>query len=295
MALLAGDDLDRDKFFKAGHPVIKGSTFDLTIGSIFDAKGDRKVEPYNLKPGEMVQVVSAEEFNLPNNVTGHVTYKTRLTRKGIWALTVGIIDPGWNGPMTTTLFNFSKVEFPVAIGTPFLRVSLFQHKGVHDSLLKTSGLASEYKREVQSDASTVFPRSFLNLDVVASSASKLALKSFNRTAIALIAASAIVFALIQLVITLSPPFVSGWSSDTQLEIEKLNYQIEMLRQEFDSSTQVEMAKLRHQMELQGQDLDTFTQVEVEKVRQEIELLRQDFDNFKNKNLPSDLSTESNEN
>src|SRR5690348_9613144 len=106
MTLITGNALDPKTFFKEGQPSLQGSSFDLTIGSIFDQEGKKVEGLFTLKPGHMVQVVSTEVFNLSDRVTGHVTYKTTLTKKGIWALTVGIVDPGWDGPVATTLLNF---------------------------------------------------------------------------------------------------------------------------------------------------------------------------------------------
>ncbi|WP_209599396.1 hypothetical protein [Ruegeria sp. HKCCSP351] len=292
MKLLAGGDLQKDLFFKKGEPIIKGSTFDLTIGSIFDSKGDRHVQPYMLQPREMIQVVSAEVFELPSDVTGHVTYKTSLTRKGIWALTVGIIDPGWDGPVSTTLFNFSKVEFPVAIGTPFLRVSLFQHEKVPDRLLKKAELDSKYRQDVQIAARKDFPSSFLDLDQVASSASELALKKFQKTALVLISASAALFATIQLVMAFSPPLAYGWLSNNQVEMERLRLQIEHLQQEFETSTQAEVGKLGHQIELQHQNLENSTHVKVEELRHKIEYLQQNFEAFRRDSSLSDDAVQS---
>src|SRR5437870_4781417 len=99
MALITGKALDPKKYFKGGQPAVQASSFDLTIGSIFDQTGTKVNGLFTIKPGHMVQVVSAEVFNLSDQVTGHVTYKTTLTKKGIWALTVGIVDPGWDGPV----------------------------------------------------------------------------------------------------------------------------------------------------------------------------------------------------
>ncbi|WP_424032180.1 hypothetical protein [Methylocella sp.] len=110
----------------------------------------------------MVQVVSTEVFNLPRTVTGHATYKTELTKNGIWALTVGIVDPGWNGPLATTLLNFSRCDHAVALGDPFLRITLFDHAPVPDENLETGGSVAEYLLGVQKTAKTRFPQTFMN-------------------------------------------------------------------------------------------------------------------------------------
>ena len=120
MSLISGRDLANTRqFFSAGTPPVNGTSVDLTIGRIFDHEGEEWIRPYILKPGQMVQVVSKEAFALPDTITGHVTYKTALTRQGVWALTVGIVDPGWKGPISTTLLNFSNVNHSIARETVF--------------------------------------------------------------------------------------------------------------------------------------------------------------------------------
>ena len=119
MRLITWENLNVERFFSSGTPVRRASSFDLTIGAIFNHRGQRIEGSYLLEPGQMVQVVSQEVFSLPRNITGHVTYKTSLTKKGIWALTVGIVDPGWKGPVATTLLNFVVLIMLLCLGRHF--------------------------------------------------------------------------------------------------------------------------------------------------------------------------------
>lgn len=153
-----------------------------------------------LKPGAMVQVVSAEVFDLPANVTGHVTYKTGLTREGIWALTVGIVDPGWDGPIATTLLNFSRVDHTIHKGTPFLRVTLFKHRLVAKT--RPSLPLDRYLKEIQTLASARFPPTFLDSDRIASEAAKTVMEKMRNVGLAWFGATAILFAAIQV---MAPP------------------------------------------------------------------------------------------
>lgn len=210
MTLLAGVHLDKDRFFSSGNPVRQGSSFDLTIGSIYDEKGNRVEGQYMLRPNQMIQVVSEEVFNLPKDVTAHVSYKTGLTSKGIWALTVGIVDPGWNCPISTTLFNFSKVDFAVQEGAVFLRVSFFEHAPVEDNQRRIGGTVQEYLRVVKGMAGTYFPRQFLDVDKVYKEAGSEAVKRMRNTALFWVALIAILFTIIQLVLTLAPPVANSY-------------------------------------------------------------------------------------
>ncbi|MGR9127890.1 dCTP deaminase domain-containing protein [Rhizobium leguminosarum] len=199
MTLLAADRLNPANFFEPGAPLPgqQGSSFDLTIGTVYDNDGNPVDGPFSLKPGHIVQVVSAEIFKLPPTVTGHVTYKTTLTQKGIWALTVGIVDPGWNGPVATTLLNFSRVEHAVAPGDSFLRVSLFEHEEVPLVRLRPTPPLPEYLMNVRKAASTLFPKTFLNSDAISAEAGKNVMETVRNQALAWIAGIAILFTILQ--------------------------------------------------------------------------------------------------
>lgn len=231
MTLLAGDELDEAKFFCGGMPVKRASSFDLTVGSIFNDKGMKVGGPYILQPNEMVQVTSAEAFNLPSDVTAHVSYKTGLTHKGIWALTVGVVDPGWNCPVSTTLFNFSKVPFAINEGDVFLRVSLFKHSPVPEDDLHQGPTVGDYTKRVQATAGTTFGRHFLNTEKVAEDAGKLATKQMQDSALKWVAGVAFLFAVLQLAVSwLAPAAVNGWHTTAVLrqELSELREQIAAL-------------------------------------------------------------------
>lgn len=199
MALITGNGLVPRRFFSSGNPVARASSFDLTIGSIFDHYGEKVDGPFALKPGHMVQVVSAEVFDLPDTATGHVTYKTALTKKGIWALTVGIVDPGWKGPVTTTLLNFSSVAHAVAPGDTFLRVSFFEHPAVPNATVPRCQPVDEYLIGVRKTAMTRFPQTFLNKDEIVKKAGDTVLGRIRKEALVWIAVIAVIFSVIQLV------------------------------------------------------------------------------------------------
>ncbi|RUV57358.1 hypothetical protein EOA64_26450 [Mesorhizobium sp. M1A.F.Ca.IN.022.02.1.1] len=234
MKLLAADDLNATSFFSEGRPLKRGSSFELTVGVIVDQDGNRTTGPYVLKPGEMVQVVSKEVFRLPDNVTGHVTYKTALTRHGIWALTVGIVDPGWEGPIGTTLLNFSKVDFPVDRGQTFLRVTLFKHAKVPPALLPKSVTSPEYIRDIQKIASTEFPRTFLNSDAIAKSAGDAVMARMQKVGIAWITVIAAIFTVIQIVLTILPIGLNYvLNAPTNKSIEELTKQVKQVDSRLD--------------------------------------------------------------
>lgn len=200
MALVAGNALDPKKFFKTGEPVVQGSSFDLTIGSIFDHEGKKVDGPFTIKPGHMVQVVSSEVFSLSDRVTGHATYKTTLTKKGIWALTVGIVDPGWDGPVSTTLLNFSRVDHAIVVGDAFLRVSLFEHDPVPADRVRKAPPLETYLKDIQKTAASSFPNTFLDTEKIAEAAGGKVLERVRKEALVWVASIAVLFTVLQLVV-----------------------------------------------------------------------------------------------
>ncbi len=106
--LIVGDRILKDSLIENGKPEnLKNSSNNLTIGKIVPIgkeayKKQRKSglpEKYFIEPREVVLVLSEESFELPRNVTGLVTLRTSLTKVGLHALDVGIVDPHYSGPI----------------------------------------------------------------------------------------------------------------------------------------------------------------------------------------------------
>lgn len=240
MKIIAGEELKSEDFFSEGTPKAQGSSFDLSIGHIFDHQGKKVDGVFNLKPGEIVQVASAEVFSLPANVTGHVTYKTTLTQKGIWALTVGIVDPGWDGPIATTLLNFSKVEYPLCVGDAFLRVSLFEHAFVEKSKLRKSAPKEAYLRTIQKGAASLFSPTFLNSEAIAVKAGEKVMERIQKDALGWIVCIALIFTVAQLAVSFaSIKYSTSESVKAQLsrdEVQRLEEEIKALKLRLDVPT-----------------------------------------------------------
>gem|GEM_PF-3424748 len=69
---------------------------------------------------------------MPSNVSGLAYLRTTFTRKGLFALNTGVIDPHYKGPISTILLNFSKEKIEVHKGEKFFRIMFFEHQDVSD-------------------------------------------------------------------------------------------------------------------------------------------------------------------
>lgn len=152
----------------------RSTTYDATIGEFISEGACLEGDKFRLEKRGIVWVVSHETFQFGPNYTGLATLKTTLTHKGILALNVGVIDPGWEGPLATALVNFSGSTVEIARGEPFFRVMFMKH-------LKTG--AATVRKEKHSytddilDRSRYFSATFLNthslVDEVAAAVFKL--------------------------------------------------------------------------------------------------------------------------
>ena len=230
MTLVAADALYPKRFFREGcEPPRQGSGFDLTIGRIYNSKGQNVAGPFTLKPSHMVQVASAQVFDLPDDITGHVTYKTTLTSKGIWALTVGIVDPGWDGPISTTLLNFSRIDHVISEGDPFLRVSFFEHAHVPSEGLRKAPLLEEYLKNVQRAAASVFPETFLDNMELARQAGVTATTQMRDQALFWVAGIALLFAVIQILASyVNPAYILRSNDVSRQEVSELTSELATL-------------------------------------------------------------------
>lgn len=141
----------------------KLTSYDATVGNIICDGLDWKRQSFLLKPRSVVWIKSAERFVLPNNITALATLKTTWTHRGILALNVGIVDPGWEGPLSTVIVNFSKVSFPIHVGDPFFRLAFFEHEKTSPKKVRKSH--EEYLNDTL-DNSVRFSETFLTMDTL---------------------------------------------------------------------------------------------------------------------------------
>lgn len=157
------------------------SSYYLTIGQIIPIEDEHlhpidsdKVDRFELGPQKMAWIVSAEDFSLPDDVTGFATLVTRLTKDGILAFNVGVIDPNWHGPIGTVLVNFSKDKRVLEKGDQFFRVLFLAHqkpeRAPHAENMRAEKTPEfyyakrrSYVREAQRKALNEFPGSLLNI------------------------------------------------------------------------------------------------------------------------------------
>jgi dUTPase len=101
----------------------RSASYDLTVGTIINPKGV-VVDEYQIPPHGLVKVISTETIRMPKTRVGYVLVKTSICNQGILALNIGIVDPGYAGPLSSTLVNFGKATHRLRAGDVFSRLTV---------------------------------------------------------------------------------------------------------------------------------------------------------------------------
>lgn len=98
------------------------ASYDLRIDKIVTVSGSVK-KKLNVEPNSIAVAISKETIKLPKNIIGHAFVKTRLSQNGIMANNIGVIDPGYDGPLSSVLVNFGKNAYGLNENDVFLRLT----------------------------------------------------------------------------------------------------------------------------------------------------------------------------
>ena len=133
----------------------EGAGFDLRIGELYEVKekGFLGVEERNtpkikliakfnkkrlppshhpekvsLKPGTYYLMKTVEKLNLPENLLALFTPRSTLYRSGVYIFG-GQTAPGYQGELTTGIFNFRDEKFKLEMGARVIHIMFFEVKG----------------------------------------------------------------------------------------------------------------------------------------------------------------------
>jgi dUTPase len=159
--------------------LFRASTYDLSVGEIIPAGSASGGAEYRLPSGGTVRVVSRESVKLPNEVTGHALLKNELCRKGVLAINIGVIDPGFEGPLSSILINFGRGDFVVTQGDPFLRISFHRCPASPKAASSSKFSRDQYIANVRQEVAAYMAPTFLNMEETTKKAAEKAFVSFK--------------------------------------------------------------------------------------------------------------------
>lgn len=106
------------------------SSIEVSVGTVIyqDSEDKKRIkledETYCLEPQETVYVVSEETIHVPPGYVAYVFLKNQFSQQGLLAFNTGIIDGGFNGPISTLVTNLSskKIELGEGKTVEFFRI-----------------------------------------------------------------------------------------------------------------------------------------------------------------------------
>jgi len=142
------------------------ASYDLSIDKIITMDGKEQESGYKIDSQEMIWVICKEKFNMPKGVIGFAHIKTALTREGIFAMNMGIIDPGYIGKISTLLINFGEKEKSIFKNEVALRVTFAKVNEQYDTL-RTLPIEDDdtYLKTIRKSTDR-FHTTFLNMKIV---------------------------------------------------------------------------------------------------------------------------------
>jgi hypothetical protein len=154
------------------------TTYDLTIGSIVNPEGT-EVQHYTIPPQGLVKVVSAETIRMPHDKMGYVLVKTSLCNDGVLALNIGIVDPRYEGPLSSTLINFGKSSHSLTTGDVFSRLSIHDLQGKSPPGVHSAKTRADAIREAIKQVDEHLSNTFLDIEATAEKAAKKAFEGYK--------------------------------------------------------------------------------------------------------------------
>jgi dUTPase len=205
----------------------RATSYDLSVGKILTVDG-AEVDEWKLEPSGVIEVISRERVIMPKDITGLGMVKTDLCNKGILALNIGIVGPGYEGCLSSILLNFSKREFLLTKNEVFLRL-VFQEcylspREKFSDLISDEDYVKNRKREVIN-----FSSKFLNLQANVEEITKPVLDKFKTRALGTVTFLAFTLAFITFLLTVGVNFANRqvWSREY---IERENIKAEILKE-----------------------------------------------------------------
>ena len=127
----------------------EGAGFDIRIGELYEVEGKgflgveeretpkikliakfskKESKKVSLKPKTYYLMKTIERLNLPENILALFTPRSTLYRSGVYIFG-GQTAPGYQGELTTGIYNFRKEDFDLEMGSRVIHVMFFEVKG----------------------------------------------------------------------------------------------------------------------------------------------------------------------
>ncbi len=159
-AFLSGTNI-QDKYF-IGNASIRSMSIDLQVDCIIKNGKVIRKKKISIKPQEMFIVVLKGNVRLPANCYGVSYPKTTLCQQGVHILNSGLIDPEYDGYLSTVAINFSSTSIELRQEDVCMRLMIFENTENYNG---TSSFKIDYDEYINKriEESKEYPDTFLDV------------------------------------------------------------------------------------------------------------------------------------
>jgi deoxycytidine triphosphate deaminase len=185
---------------------LRDAGYDLRIDTLIGRKENgemvRYSDEFSLPPQGIVAVVSKEVLTLPKDVCAYASVKTSLCRQGVLAINIGVVDPGWNAPLSSILLNFGKDPYCLRAGDVFLRLTFHSMMALTTAAEVTIDREA-YEKDIEEKFKRRLAETFMDFDRAAEKSSKKFLEDFRQLFLKYVPVAAIGLALLTFLLNYS--------------------------------------------------------------------------------------------
>jgi len=125
----------------------------------------KKPTCFVIKPSETMILVTKEILKMPKDLCATYGQLNRLANVGLMILNTSIVEPGYSGPLSCVLVNFSAQPHAVAPGDSIAKLNFHTVQGDPEQLFSKSYSADEYELMVSKNSINL-PKSLLDISGV---------------------------------------------------------------------------------------------------------------------------------
>lgn len=229
---------------RAGKAFLPKTGEELETGSVGGWRQFKKRDHWVVEPSETLVIMTTEKIKIPPNMYATYSQLNRLARKGLMLVNVSIIEPGYEGPLSCFLVNFSKDSVTLYPNDDVAKICFHTLSKVPDDPQKVTLGQNSYKRKLIESAKS-YPKSFMDIGGIEERIVDRATKNVRRS----ITIGGIFIAILVLWNTLEPltnKFIwqsLGVSTKThQAELMQIQHNLESAKKDLSIAS----AELKHE-------------------------------------------------
>jgi len=175
------DGFDSGNVKNCGYTLRAARVFNPESGDellIGDLGNGAQRHTWDIAPAETLVVMTRETVRIPPDLCASYTPLHRLASGGLMLLNAAIVEPGYEGPLSCFMLNFSSVRVQIAPDEGISKI-VFHTLNASPAALKREAISAERYAGGLSKAAQRYNRSFLDVSRIADRAAERARQSLK--------------------------------------------------------------------------------------------------------------------